>query len=377
MLVIIVVMGCLAFHLASYQLSRSLCALKVYLLGHDHIFDKAMIINYHLVLLSLCRFLYLKHAGVGTIWPLLVDALVGALLNNFALFHHNDLVSMPDSAQSMSDHDRSDFFHHVCYHLLHLCLFVWVQGRGGLIKNEQLWILDNGASQGNLLFLPIGQLAIAKQCLDSLWQLLDKVPAVCLFKSIDDFLFCGVRLPHQDIVLHTCVEEDRLLLDIANLFAQFAKGYLLERAAINDDFTLGRVVESLDQLHDSTFTAAGWAHDCRSLPRLELAREVVEDLGCVHGRVKEVYFLEFDLTCQLKLLSSFVVQVYDHLTVDYIEGKLASNFPFSNCVEMRTDVCQGEATEEDDKEDGDGVASLVRAVIRMILDLFVDPDISQ
>ena len=59
----------------------------------------------------------------------------------------------------MSDHDRGAAFHGSIQSLLHDLLTVLIKGRGGLVEDEDLGVLDEGAGDGDALLLAARELA--------------------------------------------------------------------------------------------------------------------------------------------------------------------------------------------------------------------------
>ena len=63
---------------------------------------------------------------------------MGSLFSNLAFLQDQDMVSLPDSGQSMSDDDSRDgleFLFHLFYRLLHFHLVLFVEGAGCLVKD--------------------------------------------------------------------------------------------------------------------------------------------------------------------------------------------------------------------------------------------------
>ena len=80
---------------------------------------------------------------------------MSASLLDLTLLHANDLVSVTDSAQPMSDNHNSllTAADKLIQGLLHLMLTLSVEGRGGLIKKQELRFADERTSDGDSLLL--------------------------------------------------------------------------------------------------------------------------------------------------------------------------------------------------------------------------------
>jgi hypothetical protein len=59
----------------------------------------------------------------------------------------------------MGNNDGGPVFHDIIKRHLYLPLRFFIQGRCGLIKNQDLWALDDSSSDGDPLFLPTRELA--------------------------------------------------------------------------------------------------------------------------------------------------------------------------------------------------------------------------
>ena len=122
-----------------------------------------------------------------------------SLLDDLALAHHNDVVSMSDGRESVGDYnggDGSKVFADLIDGILDLLLVLLIQGTSSLIKKENLWLLNKCSCNGDSLLLPSRELATstANVCVNafSTHLLVDECPCICSFQSIDDLVICGI-----------------------------------------------------------------------------------------------------------------------------------------------------------------------------------------
>lgn len=108
------------------------------------------------------------------------------LLNDLALLHNYDVVSVSDSRESMSNHNGSDgaeIGSDLVYCSLDLLFILFVKGRCGLIKEKNFRFLNESSGNGYPLLLTARELAsgIADIGVDALLPHLgiDEVPSVC------------------------------------------------------------------------------------------------------------------------------------------------------------------------------------------------------
>lgn len=82
-----------------------------------------------------------------------VEFAVCAALNDAAMLHHADLVAVLYGAQAVCDNDAGAPFKHLEERLLHQAFALGVQGAGGLVQDQDRWVLEHGASDAQALFL--------------------------------------------------------------------------------------------------------------------------------------------------------------------------------------------------------------------------------
>ena len=81
---------------------------------------------------------------------------MSALLLNLTLFHHNDLVSVDDGAESVSNHYHCEalLLEQCVQGCLDLMLTLGVEGACRFIEEEDLGLADQGTSDRDPLLLP-------------------------------------------------------------------------------------------------------------------------------------------------------------------------------------------------------------------------------
>ena len=162
--------------------------------------------------------------GVDTVWVVSQKRVVITDLDELTFLHDNDLVGFSHSGESMSNHngrDRAQLLLHLIDGLLDLGLIDLVEGAGGLIEDQDAWLLEEGTSEGNSLLLTTGELATAGSNVgvDALWVLADEAPCVCLLKGLFNFFIGSVWLAHEQVLLDRRVEKYWLLADVTNLLS--------------------------------------------------------------------------------------------------------------------------------------------------------------
>ena len=114
--------------------------------------------------------------------------------------------------------------------LLHQGLALVVQGRGGLVQEEDLRVPDQRPRDGDPLLLAAGQLgaALPHHRVQAVRQLRDKVVSIRLPTRLHDLGLRGVLLGVLDVLPDAAVEEDGLLAHHADVVPQPAHVQLPE-----------------------------------------------------------------------------------------------------------------------------------------------------
>ena len=81
------------------------------------------------------------------------EFLVGPFLNNPSFFHNTDPVGVSDGGEPVGDDHGGAVFHQVFDGLLDLDFGLGIEGGGGLIKDEDGRVLDQGTGNRETLSL--------------------------------------------------------------------------------------------------------------------------------------------------------------------------------------------------------------------------------
>ena len=124
-------------------------------------------------------------------------------------------------------------------------------------------------------------------------------------------------------------------MHITNLLAHFSQFNLIQGFFINKDFACSWLVEALDQLDNSAFARARWAHDSCGLAHLKFTVELPQDLLILASWIEEIDMVERDLASKHMRDSCPRILVDIRLAVDDIERKFTSSFAFCDGNEAR------------------------------------------
>ena len=86
------------------------------------------------------------------------EARVSARFKHFSIVDHCYAVGIVDSGETVSDHDACPALPGLVQSILHILLTLCVQGRGGLVQEEDFGVPHQSTGDGNALFLTSRQL---------------------------------------------------------------------------------------------------------------------------------------------------------------------------------------------------------------------------
>ena len=188
------------------------------------------------------------------------EVVVSSTLHDLTVLHDDDLVSVTDSAQSVSnDDDRLlSTVDQLVQGLLHLVLGLSIQSGGGLVEQKNLRLADQGTSNGDALLLATGEFdsSLAASSFVYIWEevkVVNEVVGVSLMASIVDHGFdlrvslCIKLETISDILANGSSKENGLLLDNSDLLVEPLGVQLLDVTSIEKNLTFDRIVEPLNK----------------------------------------------------------------------------------------------------------------------------------
>ena len=146
---------------------------------------------------------------------------------------------------------------------------------------------------------------------------------ICLPGSSYDLLHAGLLLivTVLDVVSNGSVEEHRFLGDNANLGSDMGQVQLLDVVVLHVQGASVQIIEPLYQLDHGGLATPGLAHQSNPLSRLDMERDLVEDLGVGSGGVAELTALQPNVPLQgvVQLEARRRVAVYQRLSVQNLK----------------------------------------------------------
>jgi hypothetical protein len=164
-----------------------------------------------------------------------------------------------------------------------------VQSRGGLVKEQDLWVTDKSSGDGNALLLSTAQLGttLAHQSVVTVWQLGDEVMSVCVRSSFYHLFVSGTVLSELDVPGDGAIKEDRFLGHDPYVLTKPLGVESAYITASNQHLSTIGVVEPLDELDHSALSTPTWTHQSGRLAHLYVQVETIHYLG--EARTSKVY----------------------------------------------------------------------------------------
>jgi len=147
--------------------------------------------------------------------------------HELSLFEHQLQIAVLNGAQPVRNHKRGTSTDKLFGGLHDLMLCVYVHGAGGLVKNQDGRILQEGLSNRNALPLASRKpaTAFADFSVVSVWEIHDEIVCARRLGRIHDFFTRGAVTPISDVLCHCRRKYDRLLQDDGKLLPQAARAF--------------------------------------------------------------------------------------------------------------------------------------------------------
>ncbi len=115
------------------------------------------------------------------------------------------------------------------------------------------------------------------------------------FGRIDHSLQRNIRLAISDVVADGIVEENRLLGDLADLFAQRSQADFAEIVAVDEDAARAHIEEAGDEVDHGRFSGAAGTDEGNDLTATNIQVDIVQDLAfALFIAVSEAHIFETD-----------------------------------------------------------------------------------
>ena len=189
---------------------------------------------------------------------LLQQCIVGAALNDATLVQHADLVGIANGGEAMGHSHRCACLHQTLQGILHQAFALSIEGRCGLIEDEDGRVLQDGTSNTHTLSLTTRETtaSVADVRIVAVFALSDELMSVGNLCSLNNLLLKVRRVlfdAKSNIVSEAIIEKDSLLVHISDELAQGVQTQVLYVDAIDEHFAFLYVVVARDKIDERRF----------------------------------------------------------------------------------------------------------------------------
>lgn len=206
-----------------------------------------------------------------------------AALGDPAGIQNEDTVGAAQRAHAVGDEEGGAAAHGAFHGLEDFVLGARIDGRGGVVEDEDLRVEQQGARDGDALSLAAGEVhaGFAEHGVVAVLELGDEVVRAGDARGAFDLFARGCRMAEGDVRGDGVREEEVVLEDDADVRAERLHRKVVQRDAVEGDASGGRVVEARDEREQGGLAGAGGAGDGDGLAGLGDEGDVVQHGGAV------------------------------------------------------------------------------------------------
>mmetsp|Transcript_18179 Transcript_18179/g.28458 ORF Transcript_18179/g.28458 Transcript_18179/m.28458 type:complete len:692 (-) Transcript_18179:1735-3810(-) len=219
-----------------------------------------------------------------------------ALRHNPALIQHDDAVGFLDGGKAVGHNQRRAPFGQPVHGVLHKAFAFSVQGACGLVQKQHRRIAQNGAGNGDPLFLTARQhhAPFAQRAVISIRQVHDEIMRGGSTGRRFDLGLAGVRTTKSDVFPRRSGKDHRVLRHQRDVLAKRLPLHLGHVHTVQRDAPRLRIIEALDHLNDRRLARARRADKGHCFARLNIKAHTIERLNVRSAGVRECHTLKPD-----------------------------------------------------------------------------------
>ena len=180
---------------------------------------------------------------------------------------------------------------------MHQSLAFRIEGRGGLVEDEDRRILQDGTGDADTLALTTRESSatIADVRIESVFALRNEVVGVGYLRGLLYLLLSGIVHAKRDVVPERVVEEDGLLIHVAYQLTQVVYAQILHVDAVNQHLALLHIVVAWNEVYHRRLSAAALTYQRNGL---SLGNHQVDVLQHPLLSISEAYVLKLYLVLE-------------------------------------------------------------------------------
>ena len=175
--------------------------------------------------------------------------LVSALLQNFAVREHNDVVRVLNGGQAVSHNEHSAHRAHLFQRILDQQLGLGVDVGGGLVQDHHAGLVQDGAGKAEQLALACREVVapLPDFLVQAVVQLVDEVVRIDIAADLHNFFIRDVLLPQDDVGADGARKEENILQHLAKVLPQAGNFDLADVDAVNQNLTSLELIVAADE----------------------------------------------------------------------------------------------------------------------------------
>jgi len=218
--------------------------------------------------------------GVQLIVPPMTgqQLLVAALLQNFAVGQHDDVVRVLDGGKAVGNDQHGANGAHFFQRILNQKLGFGINVGGCFVQNHHAGLVDDRAGKAEQLALTGGEVvaALAHFLIQAVVQLVDEVVSVDIAADLHDLFVRDVILPQDNVAADGAGKEENILQHLSKMAAEGRNFDFADVDAVNQNFALLELVIAADEGQDGAFAGAGGTDKSHGFPRGNMERNALQ-----------------------------------------------------------------------------------------------------
>ena len=204
---------------------------------------------------------------------------MGAPFGNDAVVQYKNLVCILNGGQAVGDDEGRTAYHELVQRILYHLFAFRIQGRGGLVKDEDFRVLQDGPGNGDTLALASGknQSPVPHLRINAIRQFPDEFFRIGGTDGSPHLFVGGIQAAVEHIVLNGCIKEECVLGHQTDLVAKGAQLRLPNIHAVDIYFTAGDFIEPGEQVGYGGFTGTGGPYDGNGFTGIGFEIEIRQD----------------------------------------------------------------------------------------------------
>ena len=184
-----------------------------------------------------------------------------SLLNDISVLHHQDQICILNGRKSVGDNKAGPSLHQVIHSLLDLHFCSCINGRCGLIQNQDLIVCQDRSCNGKQLLLPLRNITglLIQDHLIAAGLLHDKVVDMGRFCCCDHLFIRCVQSSVADIFHNGSGKQPSVLQHHSEHLTEIAAVEVPDIMSVNLDASSIYIIKTHQQLYDRRFSCT-----CRS-----------------------------------------------------------------------------------------------------------------